>query len=224
MSKPWKFIVAVSLIAIITLFADDQNVHACSCEGPTGPAEAFDDSDAVFRGMVISKIGLRSECGSSGSVFFRDAAIEFKVTTVWKGELNETAFITTNYHGATCGYPFRIGEEYIVYADGRNGVLRVGLCSRTRPVSSAEEDFEILGEGRNPEPGSTDLRPVPEHLGEECLSTTPDPSPEMSMPATLPATGGCVPLVHNARVSLDAAFLLLPVGVIWLRTHSRRRR
>ena len=174
--------------------------------------------------MVISKSGLRSECGSSGRVFFRDSAIEFKVTTVWKGELNETTFITTHNQGGACGYPFSFDEEYIVYANGSNGMLRVELCSRTRPVSAAEEDFEILGEGRNPEPGSIGLRPTPEHLGEECQSATPDSSPEPPKPEILPATGGCASLVHNARVSIDPTLLLFPVGIIWLRIHTRRRR
>ena len=174
--------------------------------------------------MVISKIELRSECGSSGIVVVHDLAIEFKVTTVWKGELNETTFATTSPSGSSCGYRFTFGEEYVVYANESNGILRVSLCSLTRPVSSAEEDFEILGEGRNPEPGSTELRPVPKHLDDDCFSVTPDPAPEPPKPETLPPTGGCASLVHNARVSLDTTLLLLPIGVIWLRTHTRRRR
>ena len=203
-------------------------IHACSCVGPVSHAYALEHSDAVFQGEVISKNGLRSACGRSGEVFFLDLAVEFKVTTVWKGEINETTFINTNYDGAACGYPFRIGEEYIVYANQNEwvGMLGVGLCSRTGLAPDHQEDLEYLGEGWSPEPGSSDPTPIPppEPREEQCPIPTPDPSAELSKPEALPATGGCAPLLAHTRLSLDATPLLLAVGIIWLTTRTRRRR
>ena len=225
MSKKWKFIVAVSLILVITLFTNEENIHACLCLGPFSPAYELEHSDAIFRGEVISKSGLRSECDSSGRIWFRDAAVEFKVNTVWKGEVSETTIIATNYSEASCGYTFRIGEEYIVYAGEWYGGLRVGLCSRTHQVSYAQADLEFLGEGRSPEPGLRDATQFTlEPRDGECPAATPDPSPVPSKPEALPATGGCAPLAPHARLSFDTTPLLLAVGIIWLTTRTRRRR
>lgn len=224
MSKKWKFIVAVSLIAIITLFTNEETIHACTCVGPLSPAYELEHSDAVFRGEVISKSGARTLCGSSGEFSAPNLAVKFKVNTVWKGEINETTFIATNYHEAACGYPFRIGEEYIVYANEWNGILWVGLCSRTRQASYSQKDLEFLGKGWSPEPGSSGVTPVLVPLGEECPIRTLDTSTEPPKSEALPATGGCAPLVPYARVSLDATPLLLAVGVVWLRIRTRRPR
>ena len=49
-----------------------------------------------------------------------------------------------------CEYPFKIGETYLVYANGKENELRTSLCSRTSPLTLAEEDLRILGEGKEP--------------------------------------------------------------------------
>lgn len=248
MSKKWKFIAAIPLIAIITLFADDENVHACLCVRTPGPNTAFENSVAVFRGELIEISGLFIKCPAPESGYFVAPMVvaEFKVETVWKGELNETTFITTYSSNGSCGsYDYfrgwrfdvetgweyetwpEIGEKYIVYAYEVEGVLWVGLCGRGyRSVPNAQEDLEFLGEGWSPEPGSSDPTPIPppEPREEQCPIPTPDPSAELSKPEALPATGGCAPLLAHTRLSLDATPLLLAVGIIWLTTRTRRRR
>ncbi len=224
LSKQWKFIVAVSLIAIITLFVNEETIYACSCEFDYTPAAQFEYHDAVFRGEVISKSGRHAQCDPSRA-FFRESVVEFKVDTVWKGEINETTYVTTNYHEETCGYPFKIGEKYIVYAYERDGELSVSLCSRTGPAPDAQEDLEFLDEGWTPESGSSDAtQPTPETLDEQCPTPMPDPTAEPPKPEANPATGGCAPLVPNARLSFDTTPLLFAVGIIWLTTRTRRRR
>jgi len=225
LSKPWKFIVAVSLIAIITLFANEETVNACLCEIDYPPAKEIEHNDAVFRGEVISIGEPRARCHALG-VFFGVYTVEFKVNTVWKGEINETTFVTTGWSSCHFGFDdIDVGEEYIVYASEIDWGLTVDGCSRTRPASNAQEDLEFLGEGWSPVPGSSDATPSPpEPLDGECPATMPDPDSDPPMREALPATGGCAPLANDARVSLDTTLLLLPIGVIWLRTRTRRRR
>jgi hypothetical protein len=53
--------------------------------------------------------------------------------------------------GSACGFPFKEGQEYLVYASGGRD-LKVDLCSETKPLSEADPDvalFEELGEGEN---------------------------------------------------------------------------
>jgi hypothetical protein len=54
--------------------------------------------------------------------------------------------VATGHGGGDCGYEFRKGETYLVYASrrGEGGPLVTGICTRTRPVSDAAEDFEFL--------------------------------------------------------------------------------
>ena len=83
--------------------------------------------------------------------------VEFKVDTVWKGPSYETMSLTTARSDASCGFTFIEGEEYVVYS--RDGAT-VSLCSRTRSVAYAQEDFDELGEGDRPGAGS--IGPIPE--------------------------------------------------------------
>jgi hypothetical protein len=47
--------------------------------------------------------------------------------------------------GASCGYPFKEGQEYLVYAyTGKQG-LQTDLCSQNKPLSKAEADLALLG-------------------------------------------------------------------------------
>ena len=115
-------------------------VHACSCLGlPIAPRDAYTYSSAVFSGTLVSA----DEWG----------AAEFEVHTLWKGPLTTRILA---YHPSNCAYDFGKvlkGTEYLVYGGWSDvpGALGAGIgvskCGRTRPLSRAEEDLEVLGEG-----------------------------------------------------------------------------
>ena len=44
--------------------------------------------------------------------------VTFEVSKIWKGPDYKTLVVTTARDGASCGYPFKQDEEYIVYAYG----------------------------------------------------------------------------------------------------------
>ena len=46
-------------------------------------------------------------------------------------------------------FPFEEGREYLVYAYGKHD-LKVDLCRETRPLSIAEADLGVLGNGEKP--------------------------------------------------------------------------
>ena len=52
-----------------------------------------------------------------------------------------------------CGYKFIEGESYLVYggySEGLNGLsFGTSICSRTKPLKDATEDFAVLGTGRS---------------------------------------------------------------------------
>ena len=58
--------------------------------------------------------------------------------------------MSTPRDGATCGYAFKEGQEYLVYAYGKEEPYKVSLCSETRLLSRAGAHLRVLGDGWSP--------------------------------------------------------------------------
>ena len=97
--------------------------------------------------------------------------------------------------GASCGFPFVEGEEYLVYS---SNAVTVSLCSRTRSMSEADEDLASLGEGRSPRVGT--------------VGPTPD------VPDSEGRGGGC----GLGSQAADMSLVGLMVGVVWLGIRRRQ--
>ena len=145
-----RLALVASLVAL-WLFANTEQSHACSCVPPGPPSEALAESAVVFAGKVTSVREFEDPDATTYSST-DPTTVEFKVDTVWKGPSYETMSLTTARSDASCGFTFIEGEEYVVYS--RDGAT-VSLCSRTRSVAYAQEDFDELGEGDKPGPGSS---------------------------------------------------------------------
>jgi len=85
--------------------------------------------------------------------------IKFSVARWWKGSGEGEVFLHTGVARFPGGYTriagedfkFKVGEEYLVYAFGENESLVTDQCARTTKLENADEDLEVLGEGRLPE-------------------------------------------------------------------------
>jgi hypothetical protein len=111
---------------------------ACSCDKPGSPIQELQSSSAVFSGRAISVFPLLS-----------GHLILFHVDTTWKGVKFSVAFVVTPPENGACGFPFRNGGKYLVYADGRL-IRSTGICYRTSLLSDAALDLAALGEGQRP--------------------------------------------------------------------------
>ncbi len=127
---------------------------ACTCPEPGSPSWAKAKSAVVFSGEVVA---VREFERGDGTWHTMDpTTVEFKVQTLWRGNGYQTTYIATPRSGASCGFTFMEGIEYVVYSrDGRN----ISLCSRTRPLSEAPPDLAALGLGQPPAVGT--MAPVP---------------------------------------------------------------
>jgi len=135
-----KKIVLILIIASF-LLVNISTVFGCSCVLPKASSEALKEATAVFAGKVV---GIDAPSGlviSSAD----PVKVTFNVSKVWKGPTYKTLVITTARNGASCGYSFKEGEDYVVYAYGKETELSTGLCSRTKLLSNAEEDLKELG-------------------------------------------------------------------------------
>ncbi len=101
---------------------------ACSCAMAT-PSEQFENATAVFVGTV-------KDISADGY----DNIVDFDVSESQKGSNTKTASVTTSQQGASCGFVFEEGKEYIVYAYDDNGGLGTGMCSGTSLIVADAQD------------------------------------------------------------------------------------
>jgi hypothetical protein len=110
---------------------------ACSCLQPGPPALELSRADAVFSGTV-------TDISPSGEY---QKTVTFDVDKTWKGINNATIIVSTSADGASCGNSYEVGQAWLVYAYGK-GNLSTNLCSRTTPITRAQEDLKVLGTGQ----------------------------------------------------------------------------
>jgi hypothetical protein len=79
-----------------------------------------------------------------------ETKVTLRVSEVWKGSGQETLEVRTPSQGMACGYPFKEGQEYLVYADGKEQPFKVNACSETKPLSKAGMNLQLLGDGQSP--------------------------------------------------------------------------
>jgi len=162
---PFVRIAALVLLSLPLVALLPDCASACSCAAlPGTPQErardALSSSTAVFSGEVVEFEkpppdttmieGTLLTVVSSGGT----ATVTLRASEVWKGPRQQTVVVTTgDDSGSGCGYPFEEGEEYLVYATGKDP--SVSLCSDTKPLPEADADLEALGKGEAPIGGGT---------------------------------------------------------------------
>ena len=82
----------------------------------------------------------------------RTTTATLRVSEVWKGPERGTLEVSTSSQGSACGYAFQEGQEYLVYAYGKQD-LKVSACGGTTHLSKADEDLALLGNGEKPKDG-----------------------------------------------------------------------
>jgi hypothetical protein len=116
--------------------------YACSCIPSPPVGEEFERDSAVFSGSVLSIKEVKSK--------FESIKITFQVDRIWKGISETEVSIYTRRDSASCGYSFKEGESYLIYAGNTEGKLTTGLCSLTKELSSEDQDISILRKGNMP--------------------------------------------------------------------------
>ena len=125
--------------------------YACSCMGV--PIQRYiSSSDAVFSGEVVDL----QKGTSVGGMFGPSDTVTLRVSEAWKGTDQGTLEVSTPSQGSACGYAFKEGQEYLVYASGKQD-LKVDACGETKQLSKADEDLALLGNGEKPTDGDDDL-------------------------------------------------------------------
>jgi hypothetical protein len=100
------------------------NAHACQCAEST-VEENFKNAD------VIATVKARA---------VKEGSTELEAIQVWKGgkKLSE---LTVNSGDPLCGFTFKEGEKYLVFATHEKGAYKTGLCSGNKELAEANKDI-----------------------------------------------------------------------------------
>lgn len=153
---------AIKIFGLISIWIGlgQSAAFACSCARLASPNEYLQISDVVFAGKVIdeNKVGWWSSWIrfkrhppfiERTEAFYQSRTV-FEVTAVWKGDVFAKTSVIHGLIGASCGYVFDQGEEYIVYAYRVEGELHTHRCLRNNKLSDASEDLAAFGAGKTP--------------------------------------------------------------------------
>jgi hypothetical protein len=139
---------------LLVFFATLSLLWSCSCPIPPETPEALKKADAVFVGRVETL----NETDSAKEAVFT-------VDKTFKGGDGDSVRVMTEKYGLSCGVDFMPGHSFIVYAYLRQDSvvepisdekLWTNSCTRTRLLTYAQDDMEILEGMQKPESGVFD--------------------------------------------------------------------
>lgn len=115
---------------------------ACSCGGAASPpteSGAITQADAVFTGTVIERHDDNPPTSTpEGPAYSSGRTIRWvvDVDSVQKGQVTDPQDVLSAADEATCGYTFRLGTAYRIFASHGPEGLAVGSCGFTHPLGS----------------------------------------------------------------------------------------
>jgi hypothetical protein len=129
----------VRLAFLVLTLAIARDADACQCAEPEGPpCQSLFQVQAVFVGTVRSVTP-----APRVAPLLENIRVEFEEALPFRGVEGSRQTVFTDSDGPACGYPFRVGQRYVVYASRYKGAgpLVTSTCSRTRPIAEAAEDL-----------------------------------------------------------------------------------
>jgi hypothetical protein len=130
------FVVGVMLLS-------SPRVMACFCSGGGAPCQEFWRADAVFAGTVVGGGAVTLE---EGGHKFERRLVRLTVDQPVRGMQSAEVEVVTGWGETDCGYGFKLGQRYLVYAfrEGKEKRLFTSTCSRTRLLTEAADDFAFI--------------------------------------------------------------------------------
>ena len=143
----------IGILIVVAISAVPRSAAACSCIDPGPECQAFWKTDAVFDATVVRIAERRIEPTEKREFAAADLLVTLRVHRAWKGAQPGDIEVTTSRSGGTCGYDFREGERYLVFAHQWGGHLNVSMCSLTQPFDGSGTAAEFLSSLDRPATG-----------------------------------------------------------------------
>jgi hypothetical protein len=148
-------IVGVALFVMIFSVA---NALGCSCGVPGTPCQGYGSASAVFVGTAIAvRTAERTANSDKDEDYWAPRTFKFTVEQSFLGLQAMEVEVSTGMGSGDCGYDFKLGSRYLVYAYevSKAKRLRTSICSRTKPFDDLGEDLEFLRSVASRSPGVT---------------------------------------------------------------------
>jgi hypothetical protein len=132
--------------ALLAVFAACATATTCNC-GPTPSIEeAYDLASDVVLARVESVDGPYVENTDVWPGRVVEPHFTMRVLARWKGRTGSTALVRTALDPAECGFPFVVGETFLLYAHrpGPGDTLRAVACDRSRRAAEARDEMRRL--------------------------------------------------------------------------------
>ena len=125
----------------------------CSCDTLPPMEVEFARSDSVFVGRVVQ---MSVESRNEGDYHYEVKVCRFQVIEAFKSIEDQKKELTviTPMSGTACGFPFELGDRYLVYASAYHGELETSICRRTRALIQSKE-ATLLVPRPQPDPFTT---------------------------------------------------------------------
>ena len=138
---------ALLLTVVLLGTAYPGRADACTCAPPAAMCAVYWRVSTVFAGTVRDIQPVPERPGM--------LAVRFDVDQRGRGVESDSVTIeSAPQDGVNCGYTFRVGERYVVYASaGANGQLTTSMCSGTKLATAAAADLAFLREVTGPPRG-----------------------------------------------------------------------
>ena len=97
-------------------------------------------AEVVFVGRVTQ---MAIETRSEGNYRYEVMVCNFVLAESLKGISSgkKTLSVFTRMADTACGYPFELGQSYLVYANEQNGALETNSCRRTKPLTQPKQEI-----------------------------------------------------------------------------------
>jgi hypothetical protein len=134
-------------LTVLTL-ASTSDALACSCPSSGPPCQNAFQVDVVFAGTVRSVVPLPDDdlppLRPGEMRIPRTVRVEFDTVVPFRGTPGSNVTVLTAGSGPACGYGFKPGERYPVFANRKGTEVVTGICSRTRTLSEATEVLQFF--------------------------------------------------------------------------------
>jgi hypothetical protein len=109
----------------------------CSCRRGTSAEEWRDLASTVVLGTVVADTAAMLDFHGDGRRYGA-RIVTLVVGARWKGPEADTLRIHTGRGGGDCGFHFRVGESYLVFASGQADGLWTGICWPTARAAAVD--------------------------------------------------------------------------------------
>jgi hypothetical protein len=140
------------IAAILSIMFTPVVATACSCVITASVCDVdWKRGEVIFLGKVTARDSIPNPLSNSQYTLPAQVAVRFSVTESFRGVgLGPEIVVYTGNGGGDCGYPFIVGNAYLVYAQTYENQLTTSICSQTRPqvmVAGSLKQLRALRDG-----------------------------------------------------------------------------